>query len=110
MAEKLGVDALVATLVSSKDGICTGERVLPEPYGEGKRVLVEKFCVECAVSPEESFAYGDHLSDVPLLEFVGNPGVVNPSRQLKRFALQRRWPVIDLDGAELSLRCCGGRS
>ena len=104
VADRLRVDALIATRLATKEGVCTGARLLPEPYGAGKRLLAEEFCTDHGLSPEQSFAYGDHFTDVPLLEYVGNPGVVNPSRKLKRCALQRGWPVIDLEGARLFLR------
>lgn len=101
VAEKLGVDALVATRLAAKDGVCTGERVLPEPYGPGKRLLVERFCAEHGVSPKESFAYSDHHSDAPLLEAIGHPVAVNPTRKLRGIAAARGWGVLDLDAAEL---------
>ncbi len=40
-----------------------------------------------------SFAYSDHHADIPLLEAVGYPSVVNPTGRLKRYALKRKWPV-----------------
>ena len=101
VADKLGVDALVATRLAAKDGICTGARVLPEPYGAGKRLLVERFCAEHGVSPEESFAYSDHHSDAPLLEAIGHPVAVNPTRKLRGIAAARGWAVLDLDAAKL---------
>lgn len=39
------------------------------------------------------FAYGNHPADVPLLETVGHPHVVEPTRALARIAARRSWPV-----------------
>ncbi|MFS0574696.1 HAD-IB family hydrolase [Sporosarcina sp. 179-K 3D1 HS] len=43
---------------------------------------------------ENSFAYGDSLSDLPVLDLVGNPVAVNPESRLKTIAEQRNWEII----------------
>lgn len=40
-----------------------------------------------------SYAYSDHESDLPLLELVGNPVVVTPTKELLRIASQRGWEI-----------------
>jgi HAD superfamily hydrolase (TIGR01490 family) len=40
-----------------------------------------------------SYAYGDSLADVPMLDCVGNPFAVNPSRSVTRIARQRGWQI-----------------
>ena len=40
-----------------------------------------------------STAYSDSHSDLPLLEAVGHPVVVNPDRGLRREAERRGWPI-----------------
>ena len=40
------------------------------------------------------YAYSDSVTDLPMLEIVGNPRAVNPDRALRRIALQRGWPVL----------------
>ena len=39
-------------------------------------------------------AYSDSITDLPLLEAVGHPTVVNPDRALRREAVQRGWPIL----------------
>jgi phosphoserine phosphatase len=34
------------------------------------------------------------VTDLPMLEIVGNPRAVNPDRALRRIAQQRGWPVL----------------
>ena len=41
----------------------------------------------------ESFAYSDSITDLPMLEAVGHPVVVNPDRDLRRIALERGWEI-----------------
>ncbi len=40
------------------------------------------------------WAYADSESDIPLLEFVHYPVVVNPKADLKTVAFQRKWPIL----------------
>jgi len=46
------------------------------------------------VDLSQSFAYGDSISDVPLLELVGNPVAVYPDSQLWDHASQRGWRIL----------------
>jgi hypothetical protein len=41
----------------------------------------------------ESFAYSDSYTDLPMLEAVGHPVVVNPDRVLAAVARERGWMV-----------------
>jgi hypothetical protein len=40
-----------------------------------------------------SNAYSDSITDLPMLELVGNPVAVNPDRELARVAREREWEV-----------------
>ena len=42
----------------------------------------------------DCFAYSDSVTDLPLLELVGHPHVVNPDRSLRKVARARRWPEL----------------
>jgi putative phosphoserine phosphatase/1-acylglycerol-3-phosphate O-acyltransferase len=96
-AAQFGFDAIIATRLHTQDGFYTGDRELPEPYGAGKRQIVEKFCEQHSISPRDSFAYTDHHTDLSLLEFVGHPVTVNPTRKLQSIAATKKWPTMDLD-------------
>ena len=39
--------------------------------------------------------YSDSHTDLPFLEVVGHPVVVNPDRALRRIAAERAWPVLE---------------
>jgi phosphoserine phosphatase len=43
---------------------------------------------------DASWAYSDSHTDLPFLEAVGHPMVVNPDRRLRRIAAERGWPVL----------------
>lgn len=44
---------------------------------------------------ELGWAYGDHFSDVPMLEAAKHPCAVTPDGKLRRFAQKRGWDVLD---------------
>src|ERR1700748_1724070 len=43
---------------------------------------------------EHCYAYSDSITDMPMLEVVGHPSVVNPDRALRKEAIARGWPVL----------------
>lgn len=93
----LQADAVLSTRLVVANDVFTGDREMPEPYGKGKRVLIEKFCTERGLLPAECHAYADHHSDIPLLELVGYPTAVNPTKRMRQACTQRGWKVVDLE-------------
>jgi phosphoserine phosphatase len=71
-----------------RDGRYTGEVVRPM-IGEGKREAVLALLRDHpgGVDPRECYAYGDHPSDLPMLECVGNPRVVGGNPDLLSLGL-----------------------
>ena len=90
-------DAIIATQLEIAGGKLTGAITLPEPYAAGKRQMVEAYCRQNGFPSAECFAYTDHHSDVALLESVGQPRVVNPTKKLRKISGQRSWRVLDFD-------------
>src|SRR5699024_10558802 len=41
-----------------------------------------------------TWAYADSVSDVPLLQFVDRPVVVNPKKDMLQMANQHSWPIF----------------
>ncbi len=48
------------------------------------------------ISPITTYCYSDSVNDLPLLEYVEIPTVVNPCDSLRSIALARSWPILDL--------------
>lgn len=94
LADKLGVDHVVATRLGFKDAHCTGRVTGTHPYGEGKKALLDRLCKEQGLEPGECAAYADRYSDLPLLEAVGYPVAVRPDRKLRAAARERGWEVL----------------
>ena len=47
------------------------------------------------ISLENSWAYSDSSTDMPMLELVGNPVAVNPDRELRKQAEEKNWPILE---------------
>lgn len=74
-------------------GCVTGR--LPEIlcYGKGKVHYSELACERFGVRLQDCHFYTDHHSDIPLLEAVGFPHVVNPDPRLYLAAWRHKWPI-----------------
>ncbi len=94
LAAELGVEDLLVTRLEVVEGRFTGRAVAPLCYGRGKVHWAERFAAEEGIDLGASFFYTDSVTDVPLLERVGQPRVVNPDRLLRREARRRGWPVL----------------
>ncbi|SHK42790.1 HAD-superfamily subfamily IB hydrolase, TIGR01490 [Pseudonocardia thermophila] len=88
----VGADRYVATEMAVEDGRYTGE-IAYYCYGEEKAAAAAAIARERGYRLEDCFAYTDSITDLPLLEAVGHPVVVNPDRGLRRVAVERGWPV-----------------
>jgi HAD superfamily hydrolase (TIGR01490 family) len=96
LAEELGIEHLLVSRLVVRDGRFTGEARRPICFGDGKLYWARRFAAEHAVNFAESFFYTDSVTDVPMLEIVGHPQVVNPDPLLRRIARQRGWQVMQL--------------
>ncbi len=89
----LGASMVIATRMEVADGHYTGQ-VEFYAYGEAKAEQVRALAAERGYSLPHCYAYSDSVTDLPMLEIVGNPRAVNPDRALRRIAQQRGWPVL----------------
>ena len=94
LARDLGVEHLLVTRLEVVDGRFTGRAIVPVCYGRGKVHWARAFASERDVDLAQSFFYTDSVTDLPVLELVGNPRVVNPDRLLRREARRRGWEIV----------------
>jgi len=94
LARELGVMHCLATRLQVRDGRYTGEIEGPQMIGEGKATAIRAFLTEHGADASACFAYGDHSSDVPMLEAVGHPVAVAGDRRLAEHARQRGWAIL----------------
>jgi phosphoserine phosphatase len=65
----------------------------PLCYREGKLERSRRAAERLGFSLEESIFYTDSITDVPLLEAVKEPVIVNPDKRLRRVAKARNWRI-----------------
>jgi HAD superfamily hydrolase (TIGR01490 family) len=92
IAKALGATHAMATRMVVEDGKYTGE-VAYYCFGEGKAEAIRELAAREGYALEHCYAYSDSVTDLPMLEAVGHPTVVNPDRGLRKEAVARGWPV-----------------
>lgn len=93
IAGMLGADHVVATRIAVEDGKYTGE-IDFYAYGPNKAVAMREMATKHGYALAQCYAYSDSITDLPMLEAVGHPAVVNPDRELKSIAIEHDWPVL----------------
>jgi len=93
LAEYLKVQAYFCTELEIINGIYTGKVRGELMYGESKRKTVLEYVKNNGYTLEDATAYGDHISDLFILEAVGHPIAVNPSPKLAQIARKKHWPI-----------------
>jgi HAD superfamily hydrolase (TIGR01490 family) len=102
--EQFGLDHRLSTAYEVRDGRFTGRALRPICYGGGKVLIAERCAAEQGWDLDGSFFYTDSITDLPMLERVHNPRVVQPDLRLRRLARRRGWPVLDWSRADSALR------
>lgn len=82
------LDKVQGIPVEGKEKVRAIKRYANKEFGEGA------WCV--------AYAYGDHHSDIPMLNLARNPYPVTPDRPLMRHAKRKHWPVIEISHKEAS--------
>lgn len=99
LCRHLGIDEVIATRAAvDEEGRYTGELEL-YAYGPGKAVAMLEMAEREGIDLDASYAYSDSITDLPMLEAVGNPVVVNPDSELAAVAAERDWPVRRFESA-----------
>jgi len=99
IAERLGMDALIATeLERDAQGWFTGSVLGTPSLREGKVTRVQAWLAQQGLdwTDVETTFYSDSMNDLPLLAKVTQPVVTNPDARLKAEALTRGWPILQL--------------
>ena len=92
LAGMLRIDRFIATKARVEDGRYTGDLEF-YAYGPQKAEAIRAVADDLGIALKDSFAYSDSVTDLPMLEAVGNPVAVNPDKDLRRIALEREWRI-----------------
>ncbi len=93
-------DDIVCARLGEIDGRLTGRLDELPPIGEARALVLADYAEAEGLGLEESMAYADSASDLPMLEAVGYPVAVNPEAKLAAIARRRGWHVEHWHKAE----------
>ena len=96
IAERLGVDHLIAVEPEIADGRYTGRVSGTPSYREGKVERLEAWLADKDLTLDDAWFYSDSHNDLALLEKVDHPVAVDPDDILREVAEQRGWRIISL--------------
>ena len=95
LADYLRADDALTVQLEEAHGKFTGE-LTTLPLSEEEKVrAIQAFVEQHNVDLAASYAYGDSRADLPMLECVGNPIVVNPSKGLRQVAIESGWEISE---------------
>jgi HAD superfamily hydrolase (TIGR01490 family) len=92
----LGVDDYVANRLEFVNGRATGRLLPPVMASATKASWIRTYAEREGINLNDSYAYTDSMSDLPMLSVVGHPAVVNPDMRLRATALHHDWPILNL--------------
>jgi HAD superfamily hydrolase (TIGR01490 family) len=98
IAQRYGIDHLIATEPERLDGHFTGEVAGEPSFKEGKVNRLRTWLQAHAEDLRGSWFYSDSHNDIPLLEAVDHPVAVDPDETLARVARERNWQILQLHG------------
>nr|WP_301281937.1 HAD family hydrolase [Halomonas sp. 707B3] len=96
IAERLGVDDLIAVDPEMVDGRYTGRVDGVPSYREGKVIRLQAWLEAQDITMDGAWFYSDSHNDLPLLEKVDHPVAVDPDDTLRKVAEERHWRIMSL--------------
>jgi HAD superfamily hydrolase (TIGR01490 family) len=102
IAREFGIEHLIATEPEMREGEFTGNVAGTPCFQAGKVSRLEAWLDrrgETLASFAASWFYSDSFNDLPLLQRVTHPVVVDPDERLRAHARARTWPIISLNEA-----------
>jgi HAD superfamily hydrolase (TIGR01490 family) len=96
VALHFGFEEVICNRLEFRNHKATG-RVLPPLLAENEKALsIREYARQEGIDLAQSCAFSDSSADVPMLSAVGFPVATNPTRRLRRVALQKDWPILEL--------------
>jgi HAD superfamily hydrolase (TIGR01490 family) len=109
LARVLSFDGGIGSQFSAvEDGVFTGEPTGLFIYGADKARAIKRLADQEGIDLNQSYAYSDSSSDLPMLRAVGHPVVVNPDKELLAEARENGWEVLRFDRLGRRLKTLAG--
>ncbi|MCL2265397.1 MAG: HAD-IB family hydrolase [Treponema sp.] len=94
LEEYFGIQGSLASQMEYSNGKTTGYLVGHSFFGSGKKSAAKAWMENNGIVPADVSFYSDSYTDIPLLEYCGNPVAVNPDRILARQAKKLGWKIM----------------
>lgn len=97
IADRLGVDDLIAIEPERENGHYTGKVTGVPSYREGKVTRVNAWLEsQPTLTLDDAWFYSDSINDRFLLECVTNPVAIDPDEDLRQLAERENWRIMSL--------------
>jgi HAD superfamily hydrolase (TIGR01490 family) len=93
VAGHLNIDDFICTQIETVDDICTGKPAGEPCFGKEKATRLIEYCEKNNSKVSDAWYYGDSISDLSVLQIVGNPVCVNPDKKLLKSANKNNWRI-----------------
>lgn len=91
--QELGISTIIGTEIFFKNGFFDSNTEPSIITGANKLEKINEY-FNSQIDWSNSIAYADSIFDLPLLEAVGNPVIVNPDSELMTLGNSRQWRVL----------------
>lgn len=94
LATAMNIDYILASELETDHNVYTGRTSGTSVIGQGKLERLIALLQREDLKPVNGVGYGDHLSDLPFLDLLGEAIVVAGDPELEAVAYSRNWEVI----------------
>jgi HAD superfamily hydrolase (TIGR01490 family) len=96
IALHFGFEEVICNRLEFKNHVATG-RVLPPLLAQDEKARrIKEYAERENIDLARSCAFSDSSADEPMLSVVGDPVATNPTRRLRRIAVRKSWPILEL--------------
>jgi HAD superfamily hydrolase (TIGR01490 family) len=95
IAGRLGLTGALGTVSEQVAGVYTGRLVGEMLHGQAKAEAVAALAERESLDLRRCSAYSDSYNDLPMLNLVGDPVVINPDNRLRDHARAHGWRIRD---------------
>ena len=89
-----GITGSLASKMEYADGLTTGNLDGFSLFGKKKKTGAMEWMEKNSIDPADVCFYSDSYTDIPFLEYCGNPIAVNPDSKLARKAKKSGWKIL----------------
>lgn len=94
VTKEYAVHQVIGTEIPYSNGSLDTEKEIFHIQGIRKNMMIDQALDGYDIDWENSTAYGDSISDISVLELVGNPVAVRPENRLRSIAEERKWEIL----------------